>query len=230
MTSEYIATNLFRSFRRIQPTFYKRTLPAIPIRLQHTQKHSTTNHLYSNNNIVEFSEIHQYLNGHTHESGPTVLDTVINPIVPLSNKCTEYLLSTHSTYKHVADMKYRLHRFVHESESTKSMLSVDILIDHSIEHNTDTEFGRYDVCVINGTERITFACAPLYYRHKLVNPNIIDTITVTDIFSNTTRQLLASDMPTDNMLQFFNTIGMNYQFIEFVENHAFDIYRTEEMQ
>lgn len=231
MTSEYIATTMLRAVRKLKPTtLYTRPLAAAPLRQQHTQSVSTTNHLYNTNNIVQFSEIHQYLNASTHLAGPTKLDTPINAVVPLSAKCNEYLAETQATYKHVCDMKYRLHRFVNENESAKSMLSVDILVDHSIEHNTHTEFGHYDVCVINGSERITFACQPLFYRHKLVNPNIVDTITITDVFSHQTRQLLASDMPTDAMLQFFNTIGINYPFIEFVQQHAFDIYRSEEMQ
>lgn len=223
MTSEYIRSTMFKSLQRCSMI---RSTPLISLhsRYQHTHR---INHLYNSNNIIH--DVHSYLNSYTHLSGPTELDTAINPIVPIPLHNQSYLQHTNSTYKHIADMKYRLHRFVPDNESSDNILSVDILIDHSMDANVNTDNGRYDISVINGNERISFICQPIFYRQKLVNPNIIDTITVTEMFSNTTRTMLASDMSTNSMLQFFHTIGIDQQFITFVQQHSFEIYRTQDM-
>lgn len=68
---------------------------------------------------------------------------------------------------------------------------------------------------------------PLFYRNKLVNPNIIDTITVTELENNNVHTLLCTDISTDELLKLFKTVGIDQKFINFVEKHRLQVYNDE---
>lgn len=117
-------------------------------RLQHTIRINN-----NNNNTITLSDIHQYLNGMTHL--PTSLDKPIHPInLSLSGDMYDYLHNTNSTYTHISDMKYKLHRFVNNN----IMCSVDIVVDHDIGHNDNTQHGSFDVVIKTNNHKLAFTC------------------------------------------------------------------------
>jgi hypothetical protein len=174
--------------------------------------------------VPNLSDVHQWLsnarNQATALSRFPLLSLPINPpILPTDPTLTAYLERTNATYSHVADMQYALHRVTGD-------LDIRILVNHE-----PSSTGRFVVSTYNRrtNEHLEFSCQPTIQgspKGRLIDAGVCDLVKLTDR-NGMKRELLASELGKAEFLEFFSEIGMDGDFIRFVDLHEAEVVRQQ---
>lgn len=237
LTSSALRNNTAAVKRSIWTAAIKTTRPIQPVLpsfrcIAASQHHQSIRSLHvkkqsDSSDKTSLSDIHTWIQQHTtsHQSK--------KPVVAASKSSNtsaiiqQYLSSTRSTYTHLLDLKYRLHRVLGDIE-------IDIVIDYNPLNAPATSaavassVNTFTVMINSKKERMQLTCSPVFASGALMRTGLSGLVRITDLRTGERHDIAASAVNEQRMLSFFTAIGIDASFMQFVQAHEQEVMRDLE--